>query len=40
MKEKDIEESYKDSLYFATTNENIFNIAITGAYGSGKSTIW
>lgn len=31
---------YIDALDFALSNADIKNIAITGIYGSGKSTIW
>ena len=30
---------YSDALIFATKNRNVFNIALTGPYGSGKSSI-
>lgn len=31
---------YTDALEFAFKNKNIRNIAITGVYGAGKSTVW
>lgn len=34
------EEAYTEALDFAFSNDNIKNIAITGIYGSGKSTVW
>lgn len=34
------EEVYTEALDFAFSNDNIKNIAITGIYGSGKSTVW
>ncbi|KOP37208.1 MULTISPECIES: hypothetical protein [unclassified Flavobacterium] len=33
------EKIYIDSLYWALTNSNITNVALTGSYGSGKSSI-
>ncbi|TYB83107.1 ATP-binding protein [Maritimibacter fusiformis] len=30
---------YSTALAFATTNDNVYNIALTGPYGSGKSSI-
>ena len=31
--------TYAEALEFATNNTNIFNIALTGPYGSGKSSV-
>ena len=33
-------EIYTEALDFAFSNSDIKNIAITGIYGSGKSTVW
>ena len=33
-------EIYTKALDFAFSNEDIKNIAITGIYGAGKSTVW
>ena len=30
---------YSEALNFATNNSNVFNIALTGPYGSGKSSV-
>lgn len=38
--EKNEKENYHDALNYAFKNKNIKNIAITGIYGSGKSTVW
>ncbi len=37
--EADKEGVYAEALSFATNNERVFNIALTGPYGSGKSSI-
>ncbi|RYG88209.1 MAG: ATP-binding protein [Alphaproteobacteria bacterium] len=37
--EADKEGVYAEALNFATNNERVFNIALTGPYGSGKSSI-
>ncbi|MFN7106771.1 MAG: hypothetical protein ACK4MY_00985 [Brevundimonas sp.] len=37
--EADKEGVYADALKYATDNERVFNIALTGPYGSGKSSI-
>jgi len=37
--EADKEGIYADALRYATDNERVFNIALTGPYGSGKSSI-
>lgn len=37
--EADKEGVYADALNYATNNERVFNIALTGPYGSGKSSI-
>lgn len=37
--EADKDGVYSEALLFATSNENISNIALTGPYGSGKSSI-
>lgn len=37
--EADKEGVYAEALTFATDNERVFNIALTGPYGSGKSSI-
>lgn len=34
------EKIYTDAINFALENKNIKNIAITGIYGAGKSSIW
>ncbi len=31
--------TYYEALDFATNNPNVFNIALTGPYGSGKSSV-
>ena len=31
---------YTDALDYAFSNDDIRNIAITGVYGAGKSTVW
>lgn len=31
---------YTDALDYAFSNEDIRNIAVTGVYGAGKSTVW
>lgn len=31
--------TYSEALNFATSNPNVFNIAVTGPYGSGKSSV-
>ena len=31
--------TYAEALNFATNNANVFNIALTGPYGSGKSSV-
>ena len=38
--EKKIETIYLEALDFSLSNENNKNIAITGSYGTGKSTLW
>ena len=35
-----LEKVYVDALDFVIENENIKNAAISGHYGSGKSSIW
>ena len=37
---KDIDPIYKKAFDFAFSNDDIKNIAITGIYGAGKSTVW
>ena len=37
--EADKEGVYAEALNYATNNERVFNIALTGPYGSGKSSI-
>jgi hypothetical protein len=36
---KDIQETYLESLKFGVQNKNVINIALTGGFGIGKSTI-
>ena len=38
--EKKIDKIYLEALDFSLSNENNRNIAITGSYGTGKSTLW
>lgn len=37
---KENKQVYKDALNYVFSNDDIRNIAITGVYGAGKSTVW
>ena len=37
---KENKKVYTDALDYAFSNDDIRNIAITGVYGAGKSTVW